>query len=128
MPAWAEYKHAAKERGALALELFVVQSTPAVAPEEMKKVLPGHLAYQRRMEEQGLLVFAGPMSDLSGEQMQGEGMIVYRAETMDAARALAEGDPMHATGSRTFTLRRWLVNEGSFTVSVGLSTKQVGFL
>ena len=28
MPAWNEYKKAAKERGSLALELFVVESTP----------------------------------------------------------------------------------------------------
>jgi hypothetical protein len=29
---------------------------------------------------------------------------------------------MHKTGARSFTLRKWLVNEGSLTVSVGLST------
>ena len=37
------------------------------------------------------------------------------------ARALAEADPMHREGARTFTLRAWLVNEGSLTLTVGLS-------
>ena len=37
---------------------------------------------------------------------------------MDQARAIAEADPMHKEGKRTFTLRRWLVNEGGMTISV----------
>ncbi len=57
--------------------------------------------------------------------MQGVGMIVYRAESMEAARALAEADPMHSAGARSYTLRKWLVNEGSLTLSVGLSTGKV---
>ena len=35
---------------------------------------------------------------------------------------LAEDDPMHKSGARSFVLRRWMINEGSFTLSVGLST------
>ena len=125
MPAWSEYKKIAKERGALALELYVVQSTPAAGPEKLQKLLPDHLAYQGQLEKAGKLAFAGPMSDATGEMLQGEGMIIYRAETLEEARALADADPMHAEGGRTFTIRRWLINEGSFTVSVGLSTNQV---
>jgi uncharacterized protein YciI len=65
------------------------------------------------------------MSDETGEHMQGVGMIVYRAESLEAARALADGDPMHKSGARSYTLRRWMINEGSLNLSVGLSTKQV---
>lgn len=122
MVAWNDYKTMAKERGALALELYVVESTPEKSPEEVKAVLPDHLAYQRAQEEAGRLVMAGPLSDSTGNEMQGTGMILYRAETMDAARAIAESDPMHKTGARSFKLRKWLVNEGSLTVQVGLST------
>ena len=39
MVAWAEYKQHAKERGALALEVFVVQSTPGGDPEAVKSAL-----------------------------------------------------------------------------------------
>lgn len=122
MVAWTEYKSGAKARGALALELYVVESTPAKPPEEVKAVLPDHLAYQAEMERERRLALAGPLSDASGEEMQGSGLIIYRAESLEAARALAEGDPMHATGARTFTIRRWMINEGSLFLSVGLST------
>ncbi len=122
MVAWAEYKATAKDRGALALELYVAISTPAKGPEDVKAALPDHLAYQADLERAGHLAFAGPMSDETGEEMQGMGLIIYRAETLEAARALAAADPMHKTGARTFVLRRWMINEGSLTLSVGLST------
>lgn len=125
MPAWNDYKKAAKERGSLALELFVVESTPAKAPEDVQANLPAHLEYQRSQEVAGTLAFAGPLSDLTGELMQGTGMIVYRAESMEAARAIADGDPMHSSGARTYVLRKWLINEGSFSLNVGLSTGKV---
>ena len=122
MVAWADYKAEAKSRGALALELYVVHSTPAKAPEDVKAALPDHLAYQAELERAGKLALAGPMSDETGEHMQGMGLIIYRAENLDAARALAEGDPMHKSGARSFVLRRWMINEGSITLSANLST------
>ncbi|SOH95474.1 hypothetical protein SAMN06273572_11153 [Monaibacterium marinum] len=122
---WADYKQQAKSRGALALELYVAQSTPAMAPEDVKAALPDHLAYQAQLEAQGALAFAGPMSDETGDLMQGMGLIIYRADSLDAARALAAADPMHSSGARTFTMRRWMINEGSVTISVGLSTNSV---
>lgn len=125
MPLWSEYKAQAHSRGSLAYELFVVESTPDKAPDELKKVLPDHLAYQARQEEIGALAFAGPLSDLTGELMEGCGLIVYRAESFDAARALADADPMHSTGTRIYTLRRWMINEGSLRVDVKLSAQQV---
>lgn len=125
MPTWAEYKKEATDRGSLAYELFVVESTPAKAPEDLKRVLPDHLAYQQQQESAGALAFAGPMSDLTGELMQGAGLIVYRAESFDAAKKLADADPMHATGTRTYTLRRWLINEGSLQLDIKLSSQKV---
>ncbi|MGH1578811.1 YciI family protein [Planktotalea sp.] len=121
MVAWSEYKSHAKERGALALELYAAISTPAMAPEDVKTNLPDHLAYQAKLERSGQLAFAGPMSDETGEHMQGMGLIIYRAEGLEAARALAEGDPMHSSGARSFVLRRWMINEGSISVNVALS-------
>lgn len=125
MPAWAEYKQAATERGSLALELYAVISTPAKSPDELKEQLPAHLAYQADQEHNGRLVMAGPLSDLSGELMEGVGMIIYRAESLEAATALAENDPMHKSGTREYTIRRWLVNEGSFQLEIKLSAQSV---
>ncbi len=125
MVAWTEYKQAAKARGSLALELFVVISTPEKSPEEVKAVLPSHLAYQAEQEQLGNLALAGPLSDDSGEQMQGTGMIIYRASSLEAATELAGKDPMHSTGTRSFTIRRWLVNEGSLQLDIKLSAQSV---
>jgi uncharacterized protein YciI len=125
MVKWVDYKSQAKARGALALELYVAQSTPALGPDAVKAALPDHLAYQALLESRGQLAFAGPVSDESGENMQGSGMMIYRADSFEAARALAEADPMHLSGARSFTLRRWMINEGSLNLSVGLSGKTV---
>lgn len=122
MVAWNDYKAQAKARGALALELYVAYSTPAKAPEDVKASLPDHLAYQAELERAGKLAFAGPMSDETGELMQGVGLIIYRAASLEDARALADADPMHQTGARSYVMRRWMINEGSLTLQVGLST------
>lgn len=122
MVAWTEYRNTARERGALALELYVVESTPAKTPEDVRDKLPDHLAYQRTLEESGALVLAGPLSDPTGEIMVGAGLIIYRASSMKEAKSLTENDPMHRTGARSFTLRKWLVNEGNLSINVGLST------
>lgn len=126
MPSFSEYKQIARSRGALAFEVFVVESTATVEPAALQETLPAHLDYQRSLEEQGALVFAGPLSDAAGEAMSGGGLIVYRAESFEAARALAEADPMHREGKRSFTLRRWLINEGALTVSLSLSGQKIG--
>lgn len=125
MPSWSEYKQIAKDRGSLAFELYVVVSTPSASIETVKENLPRHLEYQAQQESEGRLVFAGPLSDESGENMEGEGMIVYRADSLEDARKIAEQDPMHASGARSFTIRRWLINEGGLNVHVMLSSQTV---
>jgi len=124
MPAWDEYKAIARSRGALAMELFVVQSTP-VDPPRLPEVLPDHLAYQKALEARGTLVMAGPVSDASGMAMEGAGLIIYRAESLEAATAIAGNDPMHKEGVRRFTITKWLVNEGSLSFTVALSSQSV---
>lgn len=124
MPAWSEYKKAAQERGSLACEMYAIISTP-VAPEQLQDNLPAHLAYQAEQEQKGLLAMAGPLSDLTGELMEGVGLIIYRAESLEAAIALADADPMHKSGTREYTIRRWLVNEGSFQLDIKLSAQSV---
>ncbi|WP_136659281.1 YciI family protein [Nitratireductor sp. XY-223] len=112
MPKWTDYVKEARQRGSLAAEFFMVRSTPIAPPERVKEILPRHLAYQVSLQDQHKLVFAGPVSDESGENMMGEGMMIYRADSEADARALADADPMHAEGGRSYTMRRWLINEG----------------
>lgn len=125
MPNWEEYKAIAKSRGALAWELYVAQTIPAGDPEAVKANLSNHLAYQADLESQGVLVMAGPVSDESGDEMMGAGQIIYRAESLSAAKAFADADPMHMSGARTYTMRKWLVNEGNLSVTFGLSGQTI---
>jgi len=53
MPSWNEYRETAKSRGALAFELYVVESSPLKSPPEMMTVLPDHLAYQKTEKPKG---------------------------------------------------------------------------
>lgn len=121
MPSWSEYRSIARSRGALALELFAVESKPAAPPETMQEILPRHLAFQKEMEAAGKLFLAGPLSDVSGEQMSGGGLIIYRAASLAEAADIANADPMHKEGGRTFEIRCWLVNEGSLQFKLHLS-------
>ncbi len=125
MPAWDDYKAEAKARGALALELYVAQSTPAAPPETVKANLADHLAYQAQLEAAGQLVMAGPLSDESGELMEGAGQMIYRAASFKEAKSLAANDPMHQSGARSYTLRKWLVNEGGLTLTVRFAGQSV---
>lgn len=127
MPKWSEYKAEATERGALAKEVYMVRSTPTVDIDLLRATLPDHLAYQAKLEGEGTLVLAGPLSDATGEEMMGEGLIIYRAASLEAATEIAKADPMHSSGARSFEIRRWLINEGSIQLTVGLSTGIRGF-
>jgi uncharacterized protein len=51
----------------------------------------------------------------------GRGMIVVRAASFDEARAIADSDPFHKAGLRGYTIEKWIVNEGSYTVTVNYS-------
>jgi uncharacterized protein YciI len=124
MPKWAEYREIARNRGALALEFYIVESMPVGPPERIQEILPDHLHYQKKMETAGKLFLAGPLSDDTGEEMAGGGMIVYRAGSLEEARNIAVNDPMHKAGGRDFTIRRWLVNEGSLSLNITFSDQK----
>ena len=127
MPTWSEYKVIAKERGSLALEVFVVQSRLEADPSTIPTVLPDHLAYLKTLEASGKLMMAGPLSDEAGEMNTGDGMLVLQVASLQEAHEVAAGDPMHTTGTRSFTVRPWLVNEGGFSINIGLSAQSVSF-
>ncbi len=119
---WQSYKEKARARGALAQEVYVVRSTPVADAAAIAAVLPDHLAYVKGLELDDRLMLAGPVSDPDGAAVVG-GMLILRADSFETARALAERDPMHIQGLRRFELRRWLINEGSISVRLTLSTQ-----
>ena len=93
------------------LPLWVVVSTPVVDRESYMPHLQEHLAYQHTLEDRGILFAAGPLATEGGER-SGRGLIILRAATPADARRIAEGDPMHSRGLRTFTIEHWTPNEG----------------
>lgn len=102
-------------------ELFVVTTTPARSPQ-IQAMLPEHLDYQVQLEREGKLFGAGPLFQQNSD-VPYAGMIILRAATIDEARAIANADPFHKAGLRSYTINKWLLNEGSMTVTVRCSDR-----
>lgn len=111
---WQELRDSCSERGLLAKRLYVVTSKPAGGLGPVLANLEPHLQYQARLEQDGIMFAAGPLASEDLREWLGEGLFVYRAESMGQAMKYAEDDPMHISGARSFTVREWMLNEGTF--------------
>ena len=114
----AEIVALSKEKGFLAKQLYVVMTTPANGMGPVMKNIQAHLAFQESLEAQGIMFAAGPHWTDDEQSWEGDGMVVIRAASLSEARAIAEKDPMHASGARKCTVRPWLVNEGTVTIKL----------
>ena len=110
-----------KKRGNLAKQLYVIFTKPAAGMSSISENLAAHLKFQNQLEHDGIMFAAGPTWTDDELGWEGEGMVVIRAESLEKAREIANRDPMHSSGARTFTIRPWLVNEGMLTIQVGFS-------
>lgn len=119
---WSHMLERARTNGLLGKQLFVVFTSPDNGMEPIQANIREHLAYQRMLEDTGVMFAAGPMADDGGESWSGDGMVVVRAESLEEAEAIAAADPMHAAGARSYKVRPWLVNEGTLTVKVGFAS------
>ena len=108
----------------LGKELFVIITTAAVDPtsKEYQETLPAHLDHQVRLEKEGIMFAAGPMMTEDGKR---RGLIVIRAGSYDEARKIADRDPYHKSGLRTYTVEKWTVNEGTYSVRVNYSDQSM---
>lgn len=122
-PKWADYGETSRARGSLAMEVFVCYTTPVQPGPPPADLLAAHLEYQKQIEAEGKLFLAGPLSDEAGEVMSGSGMMIYSVDTIADAIAVAEADPMHSNGVRTFTVQAWRLNEGAPLPGVRLSSR-----
>ena len=118
---WQEHIAHVTAKGVLAKPLYVIFTKPANGLDAVRQHLAEHLQYQKDLEARGITFGAGPFANDSETEWSGEGMVIVRAASMQEARALAEADPMHRSGARTFHVRPWLLNEGSYTVTVRYS-------
>lgn len=104
----------------LGKELYVIFTRPVGPPEEIAKLLPKHLDRQVELEKKGIMFGAGPMFE-DGAERPAFGMIVVRADSFEEADAIAAEDPFHKAGLREYEIHRWVMNEGSYTVTVNYS-------
>ena len=122
-PTWEEMVGQCSGLGLLAKKLYVVFTTPVNGLGPIMKVLDEHLAYQNKIQDEGIMFGAGPFSDDTETKWDGDGMVIIRAESMAAAKAIADDDPMHKAGARTYNIRPWLLNEGKLTIDLTFSNK-----
>lgn len=111
-------------KGMLQKQLYVVFTRPANGLGPVMENLEEHLAYQVKLESDGIMVGAGPFWLDDEETWGGEGMVIIRADSLAEARKIAEADPMHASGARSFQVRPWLLNEGTITVKISFSRQE----
>ena len=85
--------------------------------DKILEALPDHLEYQVSLEERGIMFAAGPLFDRDDAPPRA-GLVIIRANSFAEADEIAKADPMHARGLRTYTLDKWQINEGGFTLKV----------
>ena len=109
-------------KGMLQKQLFVVFTSPTNGMGPVMENIEEHLNFQVELEQKGIMLGAGPFWADDELTWNGEGMVIIRADNLAHAREIAESDPMHSSGARSFTVRPWLLNEGRITVTVDFST------
>ena len=124
-PTWNEMVDQCSNLGLLAKKLYVVFTSPVNGLGPIMEVLDEHLAYQNKIQDEGIMFGAGPFSDDAEQNWDGDGMVIIRANSMAAAKVIADNDPMHKAGARSYKIRPWLLNEGNVTVDLTFSNKSM---
>lgn len=115
------------DHGFLAKSLYVIITTPVASHDQVMAQMPKHLARQIQLEKDGILFGAGPLFEPGSDRPAG-GMIIVRADSFEEADAIAKADPMHASGVRSYKIQRWMLNEGSVTLTVNYSDQTMKFV
>lgn len=108
-------------KGMLQKQLYVYFTTPAGGMGPVMENLDAHLAFQVELEKKGIMFGAGPHWSEDEKRWEGDGMVIIRAGSLAEAREIAASDPMHSSGARSFTVRPWLMNEGTVTIKISYS-------
>jgi uncharacterized protein YciI len=103
--------------------VFLCFTEPAAgvsSDEDIRPHLESHKSWLADVEAASELLFAGPMLD-EGYRYSGSGLLVLRANSVAAAKEIADRDPLHSKGLRTYRIVPWQINEGQFDVRLTLS-------
>jgi uncharacterized protein YciI len=104
----------------LGKEMYLVVTRPVRSDAITDELLRAHLTNQVELERRGIMFAAGPLYPRGSDKPEA-GMFVLRAASFEEAAAIADDDPLHKAGVRTYTLQKWRVNEGSITITVNYS-------
>lgn len=104
-------------------QLYAIFTRPQNGLGPVFACIEEHLKFQVSLEKDGILFAAGPMWTDDEESWEGEGLVVVRAASREEAIAIAERDPMHTSGARSYSVRPWMINEGSTTVRLDFSSQ-----
>jgi uncharacterized protein len=88
---------------------------------DLAPLLPQHLEYMIAIEKDGKMLASGPL-DFGRSS---DGMTILRVDSEAEAREIASNDPFVKNGVRSFTMREWLVMEGSFSMRVNFSDRSI---
>lgn len=88
---------------------------------DLAPLLADHLEYMIALEREGKMFGSGPLDFGRGS----DGMTILRVDSEAEAREIAERDPFVRNGVRGFTIREWMVMEGSFSVTVNFSDRSI---
>ena len=111
-----------RSRGYLAKQLYLVSTRPVNGIGPVMQNIEAHLAFQEKLERDGIMFAAGPNWTDDEQSWEGDGTVVIRASSLAEAREIAAQDPMHSSGARSFTVRPWLVNEGTVNVRLDFAS------
>ena len=107
-------------------QLWVLLSRAVKPPDEVRKHLKAHLDHQIRLEKDGIMYGAGPATP-PGDSRPAFGLIIIRAKDEAEARRIADADPMHSSGARSYELYSWSLNEGCVGVTLNFSDQTFRF-
>lgn len=102
-------------------ELYFYVTRPKKSFEEVVKMLPAHMDFIHTIEDGGIMVMGGQTTIEGADDAGGYGLVVIRAKSFEEARKIAERDPMHTSGTRTFELFKWNINEGMVNIKLKFS-------
>lgn len=102
-------------------ELYFYITLPEVPFEDIVEVLPAHMDFVHTIEDGGIMVMGGQITPEGLADAGGRGLIVIRAASFEEARAIADRDPMHSSGVRSYELYKWNVNEGVTNITLKFS-------
>jgi uncharacterized protein len=113
------------QKTSLAKLFYLITSGAIASLDLLNRYLPAHLEYLHSLETTGVLLGAGPLFSEDGQYFAGNGMIIIRAASLEAAHKIAADDPLHENKVRQYQIQPWLLNEGSLSITVSFSNSSV---